>query len=128
MDHASVSRSALLFADTPIIGVKHLEVPLGAIASDVIYAQVVGLIYSIAPLITCQAVDPALVDAVKDLQRFTNWGADKNFNLRQASDHAFLDNIQLGTGIYYIPNIERTHKGKVWSSKFYGPLIRAIST
>lgn len=109
-----------------IEGVKKLEVPLGAIATDSLFANVLDLIYVVSPIVTAQSVKERDVDAVKSLQAFINWGTQKSFNLRAASENAIFDDVQLGTGVYYIPWVKNTKKTKTHHITASGPRIYSI--
>jgi hypothetical protein len=112
--------------DTPIEGFRNIEVPLIAISTDAIYAQAVDLIFTIAPIVTVQAVSASEIEGAKGLQRFTNWGANSLFGVRNAAEHAILDNVQLGSGFYYCPWVERRRKTKTDQLLIGGPKIFSI--
>ena len=113
-------------SDSPIEGFRNLEVPLIAISSDAIYAQAVDLIFTIAPIVTVQAVSSEEIEGAKGLQRFINWGANSLFGVRNAAEHAILDNVQLGSGFYYCPWVERRKKTKTDSLLLGGPRIFSV--
>jgi len=77
----------------PIEGVKNIEIPLGAIAADSIYAQALDTMFVINPPITVRAVSPGedATQAAKAIQRLANWGAAGPFNLRASADHQAPD-------------------------------------
>ncbi|WP_460918268.1 hypothetical protein, partial [Staphylococcus aureus] len=58
--------------NTPIEHAPNIEVTLGAIATDAIYAQTLDLVTNISPLITCRAVDQRWSKHTKAIQRFSN--------------------------------------------------------
>lgn len=113
------------YRSTPFENAPNIEVTLGAIACDSIYAQAVDLIYTASPPITCRAVrgDPENVKGAKALQRFVNHGASTEFNMRDATDHVLLDDIQLGTGVFYIPFVEQKKKTKINRIVSRGPMM-----
>jgi hypothetical protein len=98
----------------PIENAPNVEVTLGAIAADAIYAQAVDLITQSSPLITCRAVGAAddryLVEAIKGIQRFSNWMAANELGVKLAGDDFLLDFTQLGTGAFYTPWVENRRK------------------
>lgn len=96
--------------DVPIPNAPNLEVPLGAIASDAIYAQALDTMFQISPVVTARPLDQRFVRHAKALQRFIDWGINNEWDLRQSVAHALLDNTQLGTGVYYVPWIEKRRK------------------
>lgn len=115
----------------PIENAPNVEVTLGAIAADALYASMVDLIYTATPLVTARPVpkltgDKAYSNSVKAFQRFINWVAANEANCRLASEDSLLDDIQLGTGIYYVPWGEETRKTKTASVINRGPRIWSI--
>lgn len=99
----------------PIEGLKNIEVVIGAIAADSIYSQALDMTYAVSPLLT---VSPArrgkdtLADDAKVLQDL----ADQLVTVSEfatAHDHALLDDVQLGTGLFYVPWIEETRKTRL---------------
>src|SRR3990167_5902328 len=93
----------------PVENAPNIEITLGAIASDSIYAQLIDLIYTANPLLTVRSQNAEFVDHAKALQRFSEIVIGQS-NLRSASEHVALDDVQLGTGCYYIPWIESVKK------------------
>jgi hypothetical protein len=115
----------------PIENAPNVEVTLGAIASDALYASMVDLIYTATPLVTIRGVpkrekDEQMKLGVKAFQRFINWVASHEANCREASEDSLLDNVQLGTGIYYIPWNEETKKTRTARVVARGPRIWSI--
>ena len=101
----------------PIENAPNIEVTIGAIAVDSIYAQVVDLIFGTTPLVTCRPVPKQSNDdetnaACKATQRFVNWIATNEVDVRFFTEEMVLDDIQLGSGFLYIPWIERIRKSK----------------
>lgn len=102
----------------PVENAPNLEIPLGAIAVDALYAQIVDLIFTITPLLTCRPVPKGRGDTLaeqtsKALQRFVNWVAVNELNIRPTCDDMSLSDLKLGTAIVYTPWIERRKKTKV---------------
>jgi len=115
----------------PVENAPNIEITLGAIAADSIYAQMIDLIYTVTPLVTCRGLPKMKNDkehnaGVKAFQRFINWVASNEAHVREASDDAILDDVQLGTGALYIPWTEERRKTKVASIINRGPRIWAI--
>lgn len=113
----------------PVENAPNIEVTLGAIASDAIYAQAYDAIFSIEPLVTVRGIpkkkgDKDYADMVKALQRFVNHISKNEIEAKTAIDEAILDNVQLGTGIYYIPWVERIKKTKVGKVLSANPIIK----
>ena len=112
----------------PIENAPNLEITLGAIATDAIYAQILNLIFNVQPIITIRetAEDGLLKEHVKALQRFTNIISTSELNLRGAADNAVLDDVKLGTGVYYIVWQKRVKKTQVETVTKAGPEVKAV--
>lgn len=106
-------------------GYKAIEIPLGAIATDSIYAQTLDLIFTISPLLTCRAQDGRYIKHAKAMQRLANFLPDE-MNLREAAEHMLFDTCQLGTGCYYVPFTETVLKTSGYKVTERGPKIMAI--
>ncbi len=112
--------------NTPIENAPNIEIPLGAIASDAIYAQMVDQVYNIVPIITARETNAQWTEHTKAFQRFMNFGHANEFNTRVASENSFLDTIQLGTGIYYIPWVESVVRQRSRIIRHASPRIFSI--
>jgi len=113
--------------DVPIPNAPNLEVPLGAIAADAIYAQALDTLFQISPVVTARPLDGRYVKHAKAMQRFIDWGTNNEWGLRQAVTHALLDNTQLGTGVYYVPWIEKKRKTPLGERTTQNsPVIRTV--
>lgn len=101
--------------NTPIENAPNLEVTLGAIANDAIYAQAIDLIFAAQPILTCRATstDSTETDRAAALQRWVNWGVANEWQLRPAVEAAVLDDTQLGTGFLYCPWVQTIKKTDV---------------
>lgn len=95
---------------SPIPNAPNIEVTVGAIATDNIYAAAIDAIFTANPLLIARPLDKRHVDHAKAIQRYANWSADNEVELRRAVDNAFLDCCQLGTAAYYIPFVENIRK------------------
>lgn len=114
--------------DVPIPNAPNIEVPIGAIAADAIYAEAVDLIFQISPIVSARAVDRKWVEHAKALQRFINFGIENEWDMRQAVTHTLCDDTQLGTGVYYIPWMERVKKTLTAQTiQSSGPRIRSLA-
>jgi len=102
------------FRNTPIENASNVEIPLGAIAVDSIYAQMIDLIYTISQPITIRHKHKDFVQRAKAMQAWVDLLVHE-IGLRPASEHSIFDTAQLGTGFYYTPFVEKyvktsTHK------------------
>jgi len=117
----------------PIPNAPNIEVTIGAIASDTIYAQAIDLIFNISPLVTIRPKpkyrgDKETVADAKALQRFVNHIATSNdARLRPALEDSILDDVQLGTGLVYTPYIEKTKKTRVSKVLSVGPRFYSVA-
>lgn len=112
--------------NTPIVNAPNIEVTIGAIAVDSVNAQVLDLVYSASPPITVRAVNAGNVTGARALQRFVDWIAHNEIDMRRASEQCFMDTIQLGTGVYYIPWMETMRKTRVKKITSANPMIRCV--
>ncbi len=124
-----VGRTEHAVRNIPITNAPNIEVTIGAIAADAIYAQALDLIFQVSPTVTVRAVGNDL-EATKDakaLQRFVSWGTANEWRLREAADAFLLDDIQLGTGVLYIPWVETVKKTKSAVVTQRGPVILPVA-
>lgn len=115
----------------PIENAPNIEITLGAIACDSIYAQAIDSLFAVTPFITCRPMPNAPSDdeSVKDakaMQRFVNWSVRNEMKLREAADEFILDDVQLGTGNLYIPWVEFIKKTKSAKIITQHPVVRTI--
>jgi hypothetical protein len=122
----------LTVRNVPIPNAPNIEITIGAIAADTIYAQAIDLIFNTSPLVTCRAKpkykdDAEAIAEAKAMQRWVNHIASSaDTNLRDATDTAILDDIQLGTSVLYIPFVQRTKKTKIAKVLSAGPRFYAV--
>lgn len=112
--------------DTPIVNMPNIELTVGASAVEKVYAQVLDLIYTIMPTLTARALDERYTEEAKAIQRFVNWLAEEEAGMRAAVEEAYMDNIQLGTGILYCPWVEYMRKTKVQEVLAAGSTMRSV--
>lgn len=114
--------------NTPIEKAPNIQVTLGAIAADAVYAQMLNIIFNISPLVTVSPVDETgeFTEHAKALQRLVNIVARNEMKLRPAAENAILDNVKLGTGVYYVLWRERRKKTQTNTVTMFGPRARAI--
>lgn len=114
-------------ATVGIENAPNIEIALGALAADAVYAQFLDLIFNVEPVVTVRPVGKDLEDR-KDadaLQRRVNLGVANEWNFRPAVEHAALDWTQLGTGVFYVPHVTQVQKTDIRRTKFKGPRIKA---
>lgn len=113
--------------EVPVPNAPNIEVTVGAIIADDIYSMATDALFTASPLVTVRAVTDEFVEHAKAVQDWANWLVANELNLRSAVNNAFLDDTQLGTGVYYIPFVEHTKKDKVYTVRYRAPRIFAIS-
>ena len=111
----------------PIENAPNTEIPLGAIATDALYAQAISAIFNTSPIVTVRETHGQWTEHAKGLQRFINWGVDAEWGLRAAAEHAILDCVGLGTGVFMIPYEEGIRKTAIRRVLERGPRIHAIA-
>lgn len=112
-----------------VVGIENapnIEIALGALAADAVYAQFLDLIFNVEPVVTVRPVGKTGEDR-KDadaLQRRVNLGVANEWNFRPAVENVALDWTQLGTGVFYVPHVKQIQKTDVRRVKFSGPRIK----
>lgn len=112
----------------PFENASNLEVTLGAIATDAIYAQMLNLAFNISPFLTVREIgeEGKFTEHVEALQRFTEGIAANQLDIRRAAEHSILDDVKLGTGIFYIRWAERHRKTMVETISSVSPVVRSL--
>lgn len=103
-----------LVKNSPIENAPNLEVPITMMSTDIFYSVSLQTIFNIDPLVTVSHAPGRedLKEQAKIFSDWNNWGVRQEFDARAAAEQTFLDNIQLGTGIFYIPWVENRIKTK----------------
>lgn len=113
--------------NTPIVNAPNIEVTIGAIACDSTFAQVIDLIFGVSPILTVRAANKDHAEDAKPFQRFVDWIAANEIDLRRGAEQSILDDIQMGTGVLYCPWIEKSKKTKVRKITDAHPVVRAVA-
>lgn len=97
--------------NVPIENASNLEITLGAMAADAIWAQMLNLIFNISPIVTVEATSTTgqFAEHAKALQTFVE-RLTPMLDMRRAAENALLDDVKLGTGIVYTPWREKRKK------------------
>jgi hypothetical protein len=112
----------------PVPNVPNIELPVGAILADDIYAQATDTLFTATPLLIVRAVQGDMwKEHAKTAQVFVNWMAANEIDLFNAAHTALLDDTQLGTAVYYIPFTKQVRKDKVFRVLYRAPRIIAMS-
>ncbi len=111
----------------PIPNTPNVEFPLAAIIADSLYAQVTDTLFSATPILTIRENDAEWTQHAIDLQVFVNWMAANEVGLRFAVDTSAQDDIQLGTGVLYIPWTEEERNTNVHKVEYRAPRIIPIA-
>lgn len=114
------------YRSSPIENAPNIEITLGAIATDALYAQAMTTIFAVNPILTVNATKESGTKAAMALQDFTNWGIDNEFEMRKAAEHSVMDVIQLGTGAIYTPYIDVMRKTQTRRIVDRGPRIQPV--
>lgn len=119
--------SRLRQRNTPYENASNLEITLGAMAADAIYAQMVNLIFNISPIVTVESTSTTgqYTEHAKALQIFIERLVPK-LDMRRATENAILDDVKLGTGIIYTPWREKRKKTVVDEVVKRGPKQYAV--
>lgn len=115
--------------DDPIVNAPNTVVTFGAIATDVIYAQILNLVYSTSPVVTVRPTNGQSEDTVaraKGIQRFIDRVVMVESDFQEASKNAVLDDVKMGTGVFYIPWMETVVKKKMMTVRDAGPRMIAV--
>jgi len=118
--------------DTPVENAPNIEVTIGAISADMIYAQALDLIFNISPLVTVRSKPKSKGDEVanataKAFQRFVDHiSTSPEYALRPAVETMVLEDVKAGTGHLYIPWVEKTKKTKSAKVLNAGPRFYAM--
>jgi hypothetical protein len=114
------------YRNSPIENAPNIEITLGAIATDALYAQAITTIFSVNPILTVAATKEQQVKQAQALQDFCNWGIENEFGVRECAEHAIMDVIQLGTGAIYTPYVEVVRKTQTRRIIDRGPRCQPI--
>lgn len=105
----------------PIENAPNFEVPVVAIVTDTLYAQAVDAIFGASPTLTVRA-GKNFIDEGKSLQSFIT-KIESRIGVKEAAEHALLDDVQLGTAVYYVPWVESVKKTDIHRTMDRGPKI-----
>lgn len=109
---------------TPILNAPNIETPLGAMFSETVYATVIDTLFQASPLLMVRGTD---AETAKALQTLVNTIAEQIIGLRAAADVSFLDCCQLGTGVFYVPYVQKLLKGPSLKKRDQAPRIYPIA-
>lgn len=113
--------------DIPVPNAPNIEVPVGAILADDLYAQAVDTLFTASPILTTRPTNERFVEHAKSMQSLVDRLVEQDhLGLKPAANTALLDNTQLGTGFYYIPYDESVKKARVHTVTRRGPRIMAM--
>lgn len=113
------------YRHVPIENAPNLEIPIGAINVDDLWARMLELIFSANPILTARGRKGSQ-DLAKAVQTWTNEVVTTESQLRPAAEQVLLDDCMLGTGVYYVPWIVNAKKTDVYTVREEGPRIMAV--
>lgn len=119
-------RPGMEVRNIPFESAPNIEITIGAIAADAIYAQLIDLVTQVKPILTIRSKGKEYDDVADALQDLCNWGVNKNFGFKAALKTGCLDDVQLGKMILYVPWVKNVHKMKTRTVRTVGPQIFAI--
>ena len=110
----------------PVEGFKRLEVTIGALSTDTVYAQALDLMTATTPLATVRGIpkvpnDDPNAELAKAVQRIVDWGVEHEWNTIPAADDMIYDVVQLGTSALYTLYQEKRVKRRYGTVTQYGP-------
>jgi len=111
--------------NVPVEDASNIEVPLGAIATEGIYSQMIDLIFTLNQPITVRHNHTDYKERAKAMQKWVDI-LQKDVKLRIAAEHSIMDVCQLGTGYYYTPFVEEYIKHRVYKIKHRGPVVYSM--
>ena len=118
------ARPTQAVVNVPIEDAPNIVVPLCAIAAESIYSISVDLIFGTTPTLTIRSQDATTQKALQALVNKLSASPDVNF--RAAVEHGILDDVMLGTAVFYVPWVEATKKTDINRVKYFGPRIYAV--
>lgn len=112
--------------NTPIEEAPNIEITLGAIAVEGIYANLIELFFQSGQFVTVlpRKNYEDYADAVQD---YVDWGCRESFNVEDATNTATFDCIRLGTMDFYIPYVEKVKVTDVYKVIDRGPKIIPVA-
>lgn len=90
----------------PIDGAPNIEITIGALCVETIYASFIELVTQ-APQLVTVIPRKGFEDGTDAFQDFIDWGCRESFNVEQAINVGPFECVQLGTMAYYIPYVEK---------------------
>lgn len=111
--------------NTPIEDASNVEIPLGAMATEGIYSQMIDLIFTLNQPITIRHNHLDYLQRAKAMQKWVDI-LIKEIKLRKACEHSTMDTCQLGTGFFYTPFVEYYLKHKVYKIIHRGPIVYSM--
>ena len=109
---------------SPRENAPNLEITICALACDVIAAQIIDLYFQVSPPLTVKP-RAAFDDLRQAFQMFLDWMVTARIKLRQAVDNYTLDDVQLGSAVYYCPWKEYVRKTDTVRVVDAGPLMQS---
>ena len=117
------SKRWLPFANAP-----HIEVTIGALGCDNVYAQAIDLIFQVKPPLTIRSRKEQFDKHGEAFQDLVNWGVDSGkWRFRSATKEGLLDCVQLGPMVFYIPWMKTVRKTDTNKITNIGPAIYALA-
>lgn len=111
----------------PFDNAPHIEVTVGAQCADAVYAQACDLIFQSNPYLTARSRKGDADDIADIVQEFIDWGCGSGkWGIKPAIKNFLLDDVQLGTGVFYCPWTHTVRKTDVSKVEDFGPRLDCI--
>lgn len=113
----------LPFENAPII-----EVTVGAMAADSVYAQANDLIFQTKPPLTIRSRKREFEAHAEAMQDLVDYGVESGvWNFTPAAKEGLLDDVQLGTVVWYVPYTKTVRKTDLREVVTFGPKIHCLA-
>jgi hypothetical protein len=109
----------------PFEGAPCLEITVGALSADSVYAQAIDLIFQVSPPVTVRP-RKGFDDYQEAVQDYLNHGINSTFNFKAAVKEALLDDVQLGTMVFYVPWMQTIRKTDLFHVEQQGPKMYCL--
>lgn len=112
---------------TPYKEAPVIEVTIGAMCVDAVYAQALGLIFGAKPPIMCRPVKEEFEKTADALQRFIDLQTDtESWNFDPGVREGILDQVKLGNVVWYVPFTKTVRITDVNKRTAFGPKIYSL--
>lgn len=112
----------------PFENAPTVEVTIGAMACDSVYAQACDLIFQTKPPLTIRSRKDEFDKSAEAVQDLVNYGVESGvWNFGPAAKEALLDMVQLGTAVLYVPWTKTVRKTDIREVMTFGPKMYCLA-